>query len=78
MSCFAFLPLLFYWMLDFTLAPVFLLVSCQAIFIRMPFLPDLQIALGGFLVVQSIQGHPFDGGFDQAGCLKSQMAWYVS
>jgi hypothetical protein len=26
----------------------------------------------------TIQGHPFDGGFDQAGCLKSQMAWYVS
>jgi hypothetical protein len=48
MSCLAFPPLLFYWMPDLTLAPVFPLVSCQAIFTRMPFLPDLQLALGGF------------------------------
>jgi hypothetical protein len=32
MSCLAFPPLLFYWMPDLTLAPVFPLVSCQIIF----------------------------------------------
>jgi hypothetical protein len=74
MSCLAFPPLLFYWMPDLTLAPVFPLVSCQEIFIRMPFLPDLQLALGGFLVVQSIHIHRFDGGFDLIVGLKFQIA----
>jgi hypothetical protein len=75
MSCLAFLPLLFYWMLVSALAPLLPLVSRQAIFIRTP---DLQLVLAGFLVVQSIQIHPFDGGFDLIACLKSQMVRYVS
>jgi hypothetical protein len=37
MSCFVFPSLLFYWMLDFALAPMLPLVSLQEIFIRMPF-----------------------------------------
>jgi hypothetical protein len=78
MSCFAFPSLLLPWMLDFTLAPRFSLVSRQEIFIRMPFSPDLQLVLAGFLDVQSIQSHPFEGGFDLAACLKSQMVRYVS
>jgi len=78
MNCFASPSLLFYWVLDFTLAPMFLLVSYQEIFIRVPFSPDLQLVLGGFLVVQSIQIHQFDGGFDLIACLKSQMVRYVS
>ena len=78
MNCFASPSLLFYWVLDFTLAPMFLLVSYQEIFIRVPFSPDLQLVLGGFLVVQSIQIHPLDGRFDLIVCLKSQMVCYVS
>ena len=78
MSCFAFPSLLFHWMLDFALVPRFPLVSRQEIFIRMPFSPNLQLVLVGFLVVQSIRSHPFDGGFDLAACLKSQMVRHVS
>ena len=74
MSCLTFPPLLFYWMPDLTLAPVFPLVSCQKIFTR---IPDLQLVLGGFLVVQSIQTSPFDGGLDLTVCLKSQMVRHV-
>jgi hypothetical protein len=76
MSCFVFPSLLFFWMLDFALAPRFPLVSRQAKFIRMPFSPYLQLALGGFFVVQSIRSHLFDGGFDLTVCLKSQMVWF--
>jgi len=74
MSCLTFPPLLFYWMPDLTLAPVFPLVSFQKIFTR---IPDLQLVLGGFLVVQSIQTSPFDGGLDLTVCLKSQMVRHV-
>jgi hypothetical protein len=75
MSCFAFPSLLSYWVLDLTLAPVFPLVSCQAIFIRMPFLPDLQLVLAGFLDVQFIHIRRFYSGVDLAVCLKFQIAW---
>jgi len=78
MSCFAFPSLPFYWMLDFALAPMLPLVSCQEIFIQIPFSPDLLLVLGGFLVVQSIQIHQFVGVFDLIACLKSQMVRYVS
>jgi hypothetical protein len=64
MSCFAFPFLLLPRMLDFTLAPRFPLVSHQEISIRMLVSPDLQLVLAGFLDVQSIQIHPFDGGFE--------------
>jgi len=75
MSRFAFLSLLFSWMLDFTLAPMFPLVLCQEIFIR---IPDLQLVLVGFLVVQLMQTYQFDGGLDRITCRKSQMARCVS
>jgi hypothetical protein len=77
MSCFAFPSLLSYWVLDLTLAPVFPLVSCQAIFIRMPFLPDLELVLAGFLGVQFIHIRRFYGGVDLAVCLKFQIVRYV-
>ena len=60
---------------DLTLAPVFLLVSCQKIFTR---IPDFQLVLGGFLVVQSIHTYQFDGGLDLTVCLKFQMVRHVS
>jgi hypothetical protein len=69
MSCLAFPPLLFYWMLDFTLAPVFPLVSCQKIFTR---IPDLQLVQTDFFVVQSIHIHRFDDGFDWMCALNSK------
>jgi hypothetical protein len=78
MSYFFYLLLLFRWMLDFTLAPRLPLVSCQEIFIRMPFSPDLQLVLLGFLVVKSMGCHPFDGGYNLVACLNSQVVWYVS
>ena len=78
MSCFAFPSLLLPWMLDFSRAPRFPLVSRQEILIRMPFSPNFWLVLAGFLDVQSIQIHLLDGGFDLAACLKSQMVWYVS
>ncbi len=70
MSCLAFPSLLFHWMLDFVLAPVLPLVSCQEILIR---ILDLQLVLAGSLDVQSIQIHPLDGRFNLTACLKSQM-----
>jgi hypothetical protein len=72
MSCLAFPPLLFYWMPDLTLAPVFQLVTRQAIFIRTP---DLLLVLAGFLDVQFIHIRRFYGGVDLAVCLKFQIAW---
>ena len=54
------------------------LVEGKEIFIRIPFSPDLQLVLVCFLVVQSIQIHQFDGGFDPVACLKSQIVRYVS
>ena len=78
MSCLASPSLFFYRMLDFTLAPFFQLVSCQGIFILMPLSPDFWLVRVGFLVVQLIHIHQFDGGFDLIVCLKSQMVRYVS
>jgi hypothetical protein len=74
MSCFAFPYLLLPWMLDFTLAPMFSLVSCQEIFIRIAFSPNFWLVLAGFLDVQFILIRRFDGGFDLAVCLKFQIA----
>ena len=45
---------LFHWMLDFSLAPWLQLVSVQENSIHMSFLPLFQLALVGFLVVQSL------------------------
>jgi hypothetical protein len=75
MSCFAFLSLLFYWLLDFTPAPMLPLASCLKFFTRFP---GLQLVLVAFLVVQSLHIHPLDGRFDLTACLKFQMVWYVS
>jgi hypothetical protein len=72
MSCLAFPPLLSYWVLDLTLAPVFPLVTRQAIFIRTP---DLPLVLAGFLDVQFIHMRRFYGVVDLAVCLKFQIAW---
>jgi hypothetical protein len=74
MSCLTFPPLLFYWMPDLMLAPVFPLVSCQEISIRSPLSPDLQLVLAGFLDVQFIHIRRFDGGLELAVCLKFQIA----
>ena len=77
MSCLAFPPPFFYWMPDLTIAPVFLLVSCQEILIQLPLSPDFWLVLAGFFVVQSIHSYRFDDGFDPIVCLKSQIARYV-
>ena len=74
MSCFAFPSLLLPWRLDFALAPMFSLVSCQEIFIQIAFSPNFYLVPVGFLVVQSIQIHRFDDGFDLIVGLKFQIA----
>jgi hypothetical protein len=74
MSCFALQSLPFHRMLDFALTPMFSLVSNQEIFIRIPFSPNFWLVPVGFVVVQSIHIHRFDGGFDLTACLKSQMS----
>ena len=69
---------LFHWTLDFALAPLFPLVSCQEIFIRLPLSPNFWLVLAGFLDVQFIHIRRFDSGFNLAVCLKSQMVGYDS
>jgi hypothetical protein len=61
-------------MLNFVLAAMLPLVSCQDLFIRMAFSPHLQLVLAGFLDVQFIHIRQFDGGFNLAVCLKFQIA----
>jgi hypothetical protein len=69
---------LIHWMLDFALAPLFPLVSCQEIYIRWSLSPDPWLVLTDLFVVQSIHIHRFDGGFDLLLCLKFQIARWVS
>jgi len=78
MSYFAFPSLLFHWMLDLTLAPMSPLVLCQKIFVQNIFSPDLQLVLGGFLVVQCLQMRSQESGFGLAMRLKFQMARCLS
>jgi hypothetical protein len=63
------------WKLDFILAPWLQLASIQVDSIQMGFLPLLQLALAGFLDVQSLQNLLQESGFDLAVHLKSQTAW---
>ena len=65
---------LIHWMLDFALAPLFPLVSCQEIFIRWPLSPDPWLVLTDFFVVQSMYIRQSDGGVDLIVCLKFQIA----
>jgi hypothetical protein len=65
---------IFNWMPDFALAPLFPLVSCREIFIQIAFSPNFWLVPVGFLVVQSIHIHRFDGGFDLIVGLKFQIA----
>ena len=77
MSCFAFPSLLLHWMPDLALAAILPFLSCQDLFIRMAFSPDLQLVLAGFLDVQFIHIRRLDDGFDLAVCLKSQLVGCV-
>jgi len=65
---------LLHWMLGFALVAMLLLVSCQDLFIRMAYSPDLQLVLAGFLDVQFIHIRRFDGVFDLVVCLKFKIA----
>jgi hypothetical protein len=60
------------WMLDFALAPLFPLVSCQAVFIQSAFFPNIWLAPVGFLVVQSIHIRRFDDDVGWMGALNSK------
>jgi hypothetical protein len=63
---------LIHWVLDFALAPLFPLVFCQEISIRLPLSLDFWLVLAGFFVVQSIHIHQSDGGFDWMCALNSK------
>jgi len=65
-------------MLDFGLAPLFPLGSCQKAFLRTPFSPGFWLVLADYFVVQSMHIHRFDCGFDQAMRRKFQMIRYIA
>jgi len=60
---------------DFSLALCLQLASIQADSIQMGFLPLLQLALAGFLDVQSLQNLLQENGYDLAVHLKFQTDW---
>jgi hypothetical protein len=63
---------LIHWVLDFAHAPLFPLVFCQEISIRLPLSPDFWLVPADFFVVQSIHIRQFDGGFDSMCALNSK------
>ena len=69
---------LFYWMLDFSLAPIFLLASDQERSNSATLLPRFSLALVGFLDVQSFQMSTQERCFALIVRLKFQIAWYIS
>jgi hypothetical protein len=66
---------LFHWMLDFSLAPWFQLVSIQENSIHTGFLPLFQLALVGVLVVQCLQICLQNSVFNLVVRLKFQTNW---
>jgi hypothetical protein len=69
---------LIHWLLDFALAPLFPLASCQEIFIRLPLSPDFWLVLTDFFVVQSIHIQQFNSEYDLIVLLKFQTVRYIS
>lgn len=77
MSIFSFSPPTYHWMLDFSLAPIFLLASDQERSDSATLLLRFSLALVGFLDVQSFQMRTQEKCFALVVSLKFQMAWYV-
>ena len=65
-------------MLDFSLAPIFLLASDQERSNSATLLPRFSLALVGFLDVQSFQMSTQERCFASIVRLKFQIAWYIS
>jgi len=77
MSGYAFPLSLLQLMLEFGLAPLLPLVSCQEAFLRTSFSAGFWLVQADYFVVQSMHIHRFDCGFDQAMRLKFQMIRYI-
>jgi F0F1-type ATP synthase membrane subunit a len=78
MSYFVYLLPLFRWMLDFNLAPIFLLASDQEQSNSATLLPRFSLALVVFLEVQSFQMSNQEICFPLVVRLKFQIAKYMS
>jgi len=74
MSHFGFSPLIFHWMLDFSLAPRLRFAFAQESSRQIAMLPRFWLAWVGFLEIQSIQTSRQEGDFDLAVYLKFQIA----
>jgi len=74
MSYFVYLLLLFYWMLDFSLAPRLRFAFAQESSRQIAMLPRFWLAWVGFLEIQSIQTSRQEDDFDLAVYLKFQIA----
>jgi len=77
MSCFGFSPLIFHWMLDFSLAPRLRFALAQELFTQTIFSPHSWLVLFGFLAVQLTYNHLQENGFNLVVSLKFQIGWNV-